>query len=293
MQNPLLSEDINRIRWESLLKEGEHLQQKIDALFSKWRLGLNWLPTDRQKLSTLMYQRQQIAQKIGLFVLGGIQHGLFVKPVFPDSEPQQLPLFSQTPLHWFQDVIQRLQAPKDLKDLNDIREDLKRIEGVVSNVFSWSDRPSPLQAALLTQIAARLRYIQEETEAQYLVDEAVRKIFNKMTDYSKKHTPGFVHGMSLNHKPKEGYWRIDARKSWLALNSLLAEQGESEKKIESLKALLIEPIDWQKLTAYLQQSQDIYTEGYFLRILSPYHKNIQAIEELNLLSEALEAFIAE
>ena len=61
--------ELEEERWFSLLAEGEHLQAKIATLLKRWHIGVGWTVQQQQELSSLMYQRKQHAEEIGLYVM--------------------------------------------------------------------------------------------------------------------------------------------------------------------------------------------------------------------------------
>ena len=278
--------ELEEERWFSLLSEGQHLQEKIATLLKRWHIGVGWTAQHQQELASLMYQRKRHAQEIGLYVLALLSSETTSELSLKRRAESQLKLFDDDPHEWFLEIQNRLQAPRELITSQDADNDFRRIEGVVNHIFTWGKRPPNLQVALLEQIAARLRYLQEETPASSDVQESVRKLFYKLTDYSKKHNPGFVHGMSLSHKPKEQSWKIDMRNSW---KNILCQSTSTvmDVKLNAFRSFLQSKPSPQALQDRLPKENSLYSNGSFLRMMLNFEEQAHSIPEL---SEAISAF---
>jgi len=228
--------------WISLCNEAEHVQKKLNVVLAQLQSGVDWSPSSQQELSKLLVQRQKIANKIGMLVIFFLQKGIEM-PAFPTHNvEEQLSLFDtqagEKSTQWLNDIVERLGAPKQLENSELARVDLGRIEALLRDMFSWHKYREDYVQSLLEQVVARLRYIQEECPGS--LDRHIRKLFHRMTDYSKKHTPGFIHGLSLHHKPRHERWFDDARDSWRDLIALLRPELRTEKEVtEELQAIIV------------------------------------------------------
>lgn len=224
----IMTEDTYELRAEkakSLLKEGENIQEKIAALLATLHGGVFWTPQHQQQLSTLLALRKKHAQELGMLLITN-KETFFMQSLFEEKSTEQLTLFEDrvTPMDWLLGILQRLDPPTLEESYDIIHKEFHALDSILQGIFSWSVQPADFQTGLLEHIVARLRHIQCGTHA-HLFEEQIRRLFYKMTDYSKRHTPGFIHGMSLNHKPREENWFEDAMDTWQKLQKKTAQSS--------------------------------------------------------------------
>lgn len=87
----------------------------------------------------------------------------------------------------------------------------------------WTELDRALQVDLLTLMVALGRAAQEASMGK----EEPRKMFHRLSAYSREQQPGFTHGMARNHQPRHGGWLTDARKAQDALRAWLGERPTS------------------------------------------------------------------
>lgn len=87
----------------------------------------------------------------------------------------------------------------------------------------WTELDRALQVDLLTLMVALGRAAQEASMGK----EEPRKMFHRLSAYSREQQPGFTHGMARNHQPRHGGWLTDARKAQDALRTWLGERPTS------------------------------------------------------------------
>jgi hypothetical protein len=87
----------------------------------------------------------------------------------------------------------------------------------------WAELDGALQVDLLTMMVALGRAVQEAAPGK----EEPRKMFHRLSAYSKEKQPGFTHGMARNHKPRSESWLSDARKAQEVLRTWLGERSVS------------------------------------------------------------------
>jgi hypothetical protein len=169
-------------------------------------------------------------------------------------------------LSWLRHKIEEIGAPEILEE-TDVLTELNTIEESLRDCSSWSVYNAEHQQGLFEQIVARLRYIQEECIGNH--DRRIRSVFHRITDYSKKHTPGFIHGLSLSHKPRNERWLEDAHDSWKKIMVEIQKSPEKDS-LEHVLPLLNDPIDIEQLEEALLLHRPFWSFANTLRRLSPY-----------------------
>ena len=282
-QDKIFTENVDEYRnhWISLCNEARHVQSKLDVVLGQLQSGIDWTPVSQQELSKLLVQRKKIAEKIGMLAMFFLQKGIEIPSSSPQTAEEQLSLFDthhdERSTIWLRNIVDRLGAPKQLENVELARADLERIESLLRDLFAWHKYREDFVQSVLEQIVARLRYIQEESPGS--LDRSIRKLFHRMTDYSKKHTPGFIHGLSLHHKPRHERWFDDARDSWHDVRSLLRPNFRSEKEVtEELQKIIVDRLQENREVAIehieewiLSHEQSLHRPNV-LRMLMPFRE---------------------
>lgn len=106
----------------------------------------------------------------------------------------------------------------------------------------WIGWPKYVQRHLVGLLACRMRALQDE---HGVPENMLQDGFSALTRFSKTHQPGFVFGLSRNHRPQHGpTWDHDAERHWDQLAALLPdpEAGEPipahEKALEQISFLI-------------------------------------------------------
>ena len=83
----------------------------------------------------------------------------------------------------------------------------------------WAEYPRGIQRALVGLFACRLRHLQEDSPSHIkaILERQIRKDFARLTQFSSDHQPGWVTGLSRQHKPETGTWSGDAIFWWKTL----------------------------------------------------------------------------
>ena len=276
-------------RGRALLKESQHIQSKITELLSLLKGGVFWSAQHQQRLSSLLAQRKTKAAELGMLLITHPNPEILMQVFYPQEKNEQLSLWEKVGQSgdWLKSILSRLKAPNNQDgSLEAVQNEFRDIDSIVQGIFSWSTQPATHQTSVLEHIVARLRNIQTGSHASFF-EESVRRLFYKMTDYSKRHTPGFIHGMSLNHKPREETWFEDARQTWSSLQRM-SHQGELEEIIFSLKENLnLNPINWDKIEALLLKSRHAWQNDNIKRLLLPHSGQIAKRDVLQELSKNL------
>ena len=278
-------------RWYEFCTETIQLQKKIENSLQKLNTGLDWSTKDQEELSTLLSEREVLAKRFGLLIMLFLQKKIEIPSLLEDHRPLQLSLFAHQAmdgsLHWLRKKAERIAPPRMLETTSEIKKTLASLEGSLTDISSWFIHSSEHQQMLFEHIVARLRYIQEECPGDY--DRMIRGFFHRITDYSKKHTPGFIHGLSLSHKPKSERWLEDAQESWKKMMVTIQPSPEKDA-LGQIIPLLNEPIDMNILEPLLLKHKDFWGVANTLRRLSPFLSHFTERPALRELVSSLQAY---
>jgi hypothetical protein len=116
-------------------------------------------------------------------------------------------------------LIDNLGSPPDsFEGITDVTEEFQTIQDAF-NPEEWSHYPQDLKTMMMSYLAARARWLQEEASTQDLemagVDEHLEGFFPSLTKFMKRHEPGYAYGLAKHHVPQETpswygdaeYWR--------------------------------------------------------------------------------------
>ena len=281
----------NLKRWHEYCAQTIQLQKKLESSLESLKEGVDWSAKDQEELSELMQKRTELAQKFGLLLMLFVQQNRELPSLIEDHRPKQLSLFAHQvmdgSLHWLRVKSDMIKPPKVLEAEEELKEGLLTLERSLHDLSYWSINNSEHQQMLFEHIVARLRYIQEECPGDY--DRQIRSIFHRITDYSKKHTPGFIHGLSLGHKPKNERWLDDAQESWKKIMVSIRQSPEKDALAE-IKPLLVEPIDIISLEKVLIKHQEFWSVANTLRLLLPFEGYFAKRPGLRKLVERLHRY---
>jgi hypothetical protein len=112
-----------------------------------------------------------------------------------------------------------LGAERDL-DLQ-VHEEIDALDlvSLEPHVTQWSALPRDVQRLWLGLVVARTRAVKCVAALSEKQRARVRSIISRYPPWATAHQPGHVHGLRLNHDPKDGTWTNDARR----LRTLLRE----------------------------------------------------------------------
>ena len=281
----------NLKRWYEYCAQTAQLQKKLDASIEALREGVDWTLKDQEELSELLQTRTEIAQKFGLLLMLFIKQNRELPSLIEDHRPEQLSLFAHQAmdgsLHWLRGKTNMIAPPKVLEMEEELKKGLVSLEESLRDLSNWFINSSDHQQLLFEHIVARLRYIQEECPGDY--DRRIRSIFHRITDYSKKHTPGFIHGLSLGHKPKNERWLDDAQESWKRIMVTIRQSPEKDALAEMIP-LLSEPVDIVALEEVLLKYQEYWSVANTLRLLLPFEPHLRTRPVLKELVDLLHRY---
>jgi|GEM_PF-1832879 len=114
-------------------------------------------------------------------------------------------------------------TPTDTISTTDALAEVDRIDTVVSHQLERWGRTAPeVNRALVALLTARMRSVQalcDALEASTAL-ERLDGFFRRVSRHSKETQPGFVWGLSVDHRPQSGAWSDDARHADAAVRAL-------------------------------------------------------------------------
>ncbi len=143
-----------------------------------------------------------------------------------------------------QDMAARLGPPAARETDDDRLAEAAALDRELQRLALWTEYPRGIQRALVGLFACRLRYLQEESPSHVrsILERQIRKDFARLTQFSSDHQPGWVTGLSRQHKPETGTWLGDSEFWWKTLKRELggfvpeAERGTTNPEV-ALNAL--------------------------------------------------------
>ena len=142
------------------------------------------------------------------------------------------PGFSIEALH---EIILRLGPPRDNLSHDELLAEAAVLDTELTRISRWGQFPRAIQRSLLGLVACRMRRLQDDTPSavRVVLELQLRRGFARLTQFSSEYQPGWVTGLSRQHKPESDSWLSDAQYWW---NTLQRELGSLA--IEQQKATL-------------------------------------------------------
>lgn len=157
------------------------------------------------------------------------------------------PGFSIETLH---EIILRLGPPRDNLSHDELLAEAAVLDTELTRISRWGQFPRAIQRALLGLVACRMRRLQDDTPSavRVVLELQLRRGFARLTQFSSEYQPGWVTGLSRQHKPESDSWLSDAQYWW---NTLQRELGSLA--IEQQKASLNPEVSLNDLRGVLEQ----------------------------------------
>lgn len=158
------------------------------------------------------------------------------------------PGFSIETLH---EIILRLGPPRDNLSHDELLAEAAVLDTELTRIGRWGQFPRAIQRALLGLVACRMRRLQDDTPSavRVVLELQLRRGFARLTQFSSEYQPGWVTGLSRQHKPESDSWFSDSQYWW---NTLQRELGSLA--IEQQKASLNPEVSLNDLRGVLDQS---------------------------------------
>lgn len=153
-------------------------------------------------------------------------------------------------LEALQEIILRLGPPRERLTDDDLLAEAAVLDTELTRITRWGQFPRGIQRALLGLVACRMRRLQDDTPSRVRVvlELQLRRGFARLTQFSSEYQPGWVTGLSRQHKPESDSWLSDAHYWW---NTLQRELGSIA--IEQQKAHLNPEVSLSDLRAVLER----------------------------------------
>jgi hypothetical protein len=122
-----------------------------------------------------------------------------------------------------QAIAGRLGEPRVLTVDPDLLAEAAVLDRELQRMAAWAEFPRNIQRAFIGLVACRLRSLQEDSPSNIraILERQIRKNFARLTQFSSDHQPGWVTGLSRQHKPETGSWISDAEFWWKTLRTEL------------------------------------------------------------------------
>lgn len=225
------------------------LRQERDALMLEWaRLALRWrLDGGRVELVS------GTSQVAGPFE--SIEDSTLSPPVDLSAINEMVlsPNWADTAIDPGFDVAQaqgiagRLGEPQPSETDAELLAEATTLDRALQRISAWAEFPRNIQRAFIGLVACRLRFLQEDSPSNIraILERQIRKNFARLTQFSSDHQPGWVTGLSRQHKPETGSWIADAQFWWGTLRNELggldvdaANQPNPEVALQGLQAVV-------------------------------------------------------
>ena len=156
-------------------------------------------------------------------------------------------------LEALQEIILRLGPPRENMSDDDLLAEAAVLDTELTRINRWGQFPRGIQRALLGLVACRMRRLQDDTPSRVRVvlELQLRRGFARLTQFSSEYQPGWVTGLSRQHKPESDSWLSDAHYWW---NTLQRELGSIA--IEQQKAHLNPEVSLNDLRGVLERSPE-------------------------------------
>lgn len=153
-------------------------------------------------------------------------------------------------LEALQEIILRLGPPRERLTDDDLLAEAAVLDTELTRINRWGQFPRGIQRALLGLVACRMRRLQDDTPSRVRVvlELQLRRGFARLTQFSSEYQPGWVTGLSRQHKPESDSWLSDAHYWW---NTLQRELGSIA--IEQQKAHLNPEVSLNDLRSVLER----------------------------------------
>ncbi len=208
------------------------------------------------------------------------------------------PGFSIEALH---EIILRLGPPRDNLSHDELLAEAAVLDTELTRISRWGQFPRAIQRSLLGLVACRMRRLQDDTPSavRVVLELQLRRGFARLTQFSSEYQPGWVTGLSRQHKPESDSWLSDAQYWWNTLQrelgSLAIEQQKAslnpEVSLNDLRGVLDAPDPdaerVKKATNRALRSGVAPEDPRLVRLLEPHLKLIGGDKNLKRVRRAI------
>lgn len=210
------------------------------------------------------------------------------------------PGFSIETLH---EIILRLGPPRDNLSHDELLAEAAVLDTELTRISRWGQFPRAIQRSLLGLVACRMRRLQDDTPSavRVVLELQLRRGFARLTQFSSEYQPGWVTGLSRQHKPESDSWLSDSQYWWNTLQrelgSLAIEQQKAslnpEVSLNDLRGVLEDAAPdatrVQKATNRALRSGVAPEDPRLVRLLEPHLKLIGGDKNLKRVRRAIRA----
>lgn len=112
-----------------------------------------------------------------------------------------------------------------------------RLDRGVTDLTPWQLLGAAQQVDLLTLFGALARHLQERHHHD------LPAVFSRLTAFSEREQPGYVHGLARKHTPRHGQWLEDARRAEGSLRRWLGDDACDTPRPPRLQDVSLEEIE--------------------------------------------------
>lgn len=203
--------------------ELDSLRAERDAVLLRWaQLGLRWrmggghvalIEDESVEAPTPVDSIEIDSDAVDLAAIGKLV-------MSPNWEQVEDPGFD---VDQAQAIASRLGEPRELLTDPEMLAEAASLDRELQRLAAWAEFPRNIQRAFIGLVACRLRSLQEDSPSNIraILERQIRKNFARLTQFSSDHQPGWVTGLSRQHKPETGSWIQDADFWWRTLGKEL------------------------------------------------------------------------
>lgn len=230
--------------------ELDALREERDAVLVRWaQVGLRWR-MGGGRVALLETEVEQQVTPADSVELDSAEVDLAAISKFvmsPNWEQVEDPGFD---VDQAQAVASRLGEPREFETDAELLAEAASLDRELQRLAAWAEFPRNIQRAFIGLVACRLRSLQEDSPSNIraILERQIRKDFARLTQFSSDHQPGWVTGLSRQHKPETGSWIQDADFWWKTLRKELgglsveagADLPNPEVALNALQAVVSE-----------------------------------------------------
>ena len=256
---------------QEILGEALGVQERIGALHASLAASLGPDPSEETELKALMSKRESLIRQLGLANLKWAMAGgdvLLVDGAGSENRVTPLPAVSyrtspevpvyhhhrrreerpvlETPRYsgpkmsgpeavvFLRKMLDRIGPPKEVLTSAEYSMEVHRVGSGADAMDDWLPLDQHIQRDLLAMLVSKARYLQDETDPAvhaHHAAEKLRRIFPRLTAWSRLERPGYVHGLTRRHAPEPAATWLASCAHWhrlLARTAGISDEAEEE-----------------------------------------------------------------
>ncbi len=154
-------------------------------------------------------------------------------------------------------ILRRLGAPTQVSDEAAWRRAVDLLAREVRARTGWSEATRTAHQELVSYVAARARYLQDEVQNRYGYDDhgaVLTNVFRTLSAYQAEARKGFANGLARNQRPSSGTWWAESKVWWrrLAARGGTAIRPSRAELLDDVAAALTMPLVTQVVRSALE-----------------------------------------